>query len=250
LSNWIDLIDINFDVRSDAHGKDPDKASATLRQYHKLLWSKTLPGGQFFMLDDTAENTYLYHNSDLGEFPLSSDSIIHTYRHWKRTKSIIEQVPVYEMDYFYTLAYTVGGFIIFPGNRINNLPTLNQERGTNKKINDRIDLTLECIRLFYRNEQSPLFETIARYESFFLLFENFRYYCEYFLLQDLVACDFSSVNFFLPFTGFEYNPLPKTLEEYSAYRVNNINFLVNRNERIQNYSFTCKNHEIEKVEKK
>jgi len=229
-------IDITFDVRSDSHGQDPDSASKTLRQYHKLLWSKRLPGGYFFALDDSREKTYLYHKSNLGEFFLSSDSIIHTYRHWKRTKSIIEEVPLDEMCQFYNLAYTVGGFIIFPGNRVDGLPTLNQERGTNKKINDRIDLTVECIRLFYCNETSPLYDTISRYKDFFLLFENFKNYCEYFLLQDLVSNDFSSVNFFLPFNGFENNPLPQTINDYSEYRITNMKFLNDRNKRIHEYS--------------
>ena len=35
-------------------GKDPDVCSPTLRQYHKLLWSKALPGGRPFDLDDTS----------------------------------------------------------------------------------------------------------------------------------------------------------------------------------------------------
>ena len=38
------LIDITFDFRSDTPPeKDPDKYSATLPSYHKLLWSKSLP---------------------------------------------------------------------------------------------------------------------------------------------------------------------------------------------------------------
>ena len=39
------LIDTTFDVRTDAGGRDPDRYSATLRRYHRLLWSKPLPGG-------------------------------------------------------------------------------------------------------------------------------------------------------------------------------------------------------------
>ena len=38
-------IDIAFDFRTDAGGKDPDAYSPTLRRYHRLLWSKRLPGG-------------------------------------------------------------------------------------------------------------------------------------------------------------------------------------------------------------
>ena len=39
------LIDTSFDFRTDASGKDPDAYSPTLRQYHRLLWSKPLPSG-------------------------------------------------------------------------------------------------------------------------------------------------------------------------------------------------------------
>src|SRR5919106_292969 len=46
------LIDTSFDFRTDASGKDPDACSPTLRQCHKLLWSKALPDGRLFDLDD------------------------------------------------------------------------------------------------------------------------------------------------------------------------------------------------------
>ena len=40
------LIDTSFDFRTDTPvGQDPDAYSPTLRQYHKLLWSKALPSG-------------------------------------------------------------------------------------------------------------------------------------------------------------------------------------------------------------
>ncbi|MFW6020332.1 MAG: DUF6994 family protein, partial [Bacteroidales bacterium] len=39
-------IDITFNVYKDANGGDPDSASPTLRSYHKILWSKSLPNGQ------------------------------------------------------------------------------------------------------------------------------------------------------------------------------------------------------------
>ena len=232
----IKLVDITFDVRTDSNGKDPDNSSITLRQYHKILWSKHLPGGKLFDLDDRTSGVYLYHKSELGEFNLSSDSIIHTYFKWKRTQHIIKQIPNEEMSHFYNLAHTIGGYLVFPRNKINQLPTINQERGTNKKINDRIDLTLECIRRFYVDEMSPMTDTIERYKVYFELFSNFKCYCEYFFLQDLVSEDFSKINFFLPFDNFETNPLPKDLDEYNEYRVANIDFLCRRNKRIDDYS--------------
>ena len=179
---------------------------------------------------------YLDHKSDLGLFHLTSDAFIHTYSSWKRTQDLIKQIPKNEIEYFQYISYTIGGCILFPGNRINGLSTMNQERGTNKYINDRMDLTLECIKRYYNNEKSPLFETIERYNDFFQLFESFKGYCEYFLLQDLTLENCSKINFFLPFEDFIFNILPKTTDEYYIYKRNSIEFLEKRNKRIVEYN--------------
>ena len=50
------------------------------------------------------------------------------------------------------------------------------------KINDRFDLTLECIRRYYLNEDSPLKETFIRYSDF-LLFKNFKGYIDFFFCR-------------------------------------------------------------------
>ena len=48
-----EAIDITFDFRSDTPpGRDPDTSSPTLRSYHRALWSKHLPSGEQFNLDD------------------------------------------------------------------------------------------------------------------------------------------------------------------------------------------------------
>ena len=71
------MIDTNYDVYSDTpKGRDPDSHSPTLRKYHQLLWSKELPSGNIFKLTDKVPRK-LHHNSDLGEFLISSDSIGH-----------------------------------------------------------------------------------------------------------------------------------------------------------------------------
>lgn len=240
----VNPINVTFDFRDDSKGKDPDSFSDTLRKYHKLLWSKNLPNGKYFDLDNANSEAYLYHKSELGEYFLSSDSIIHTYFKWKRTQNIISGIPSKEMEYFYNLAYTIGGFIVFPGNRVNGLQTINQEKGFNKKINDRIDLTLECIRLFYINKCSPLFDVIKRYCDFFSLFGDFQGYCEYFLLQDLVKDDFTKVKFFIPFEGFFANPLPQSVKEYRQFKSNNIRFLRKRNKRIKTYTKQTFNNDL------
>jgi len=229
-------IDTSFDVRTDSKGRDPDSSSNTLKQYHKTLWSKELPSGKLFKLDDNNNNAYLYHKSELGEFFLASDSIIHTYFKWKRTQHIITQIPEEEMTIFYNLAHTVGGYIIFPGNKVDGQNTMNQARGVNSAINDRIDLTLECIRRHYIHETSPLADTISRYSDFFDLFLDFKGYCEFFLLQDLVTTDFAKIKYFLPFTGFSANPIPKSVDEYQTYMQKNIEFLMSRNRRVSAYN--------------
>ena len=49
--------------------------------------------------------------------------------------------------------------------------TTNVSRGINPSIKDTFDLTLECIRRFYLNENSPLSHTLRRYSLFFSLFQ-------------------------------------------------------------------------------
>ena len=234
-------IDITFDFRSESNGKDADSHSKTLKQYHKFLWSKKLPNGKEFILTDNKPNAYLYHKSDLGEYCLSSDSFIHPYDYWKRMKDLINQIPKENIKIFDHISNTIGSIIIFPSNRINGLYTMNQERGTNKYINDRFDLTLECIRRYFNNENSPLFDTIKRYCNFFHLFDNFKGYCEYFLLQELVEDNYTKIKFFLPFNDFIYNILPKDVDEYNEYMKNSIEFVVNRNNRIIKYLNTIQN---------
>src|SRR5690242_21212763 len=105
------LIDTTFDVRTDARGKDPDSHSATLRRYHRLLWSKPLPSGAPFDLD-----AKLHHESELGEFWLASDAITHTYTRWMRPArlvSVVQDVPAEETTAFYDLGHTVGGYLVF-----------------------------------------------------------------------------------------------------------------------------------------
>ena len=165
-------------------GKDPDSYSPTLRSYHKILWSKKLPIGMMFDLDIETRQL-LHHKSDLGELFLSSDAVGHTYKNIQSISHIINKIPSEEIDSFYSLCSTIGAYIIYPSKRVNNQMTINGARGTNVKIKDRFDLTLECIRCHYINEKSPLSDTLQRYSSFFNLFENFQGYIDFFLLQDL-----------------------------------------------------------------
>ncbi|MDQ9171695.1 hypothetical protein Q8A64_14875 [Oxalobacteraceae bacterium R-40] len=229
-------IDIKFDFRSDTPpGKDPDAHSTTLRRYHKHLWNKALPCGKIFTLEYGPRNCLL-HRSDLGQFFLSSDSAIPTYTKWRIISAIIDQIPYVEREEFIRLSYTIGGMILFPKNRIGKENTINGARGFHPLIKDRFDLTVECIRRFYLGEASPLADTLARYADFFRLFKNFRGYVEFFLLQDMVSEDYSSVKFFIPFSEFNTAPLPSNLATYLDYRERASLFIESRNQRILKYS--------------
>ena len=226
------MIDINFNFYSDTpEGKDPDSYSPTLCNYHKILWSKPLPNGISFDLD-TETKMLLHHKSELGEFFLSSDAIGHTYKNIQNMSHIINKIPSDEIDSFYALCSTIGAYIIYPSKRVGKKMTINGARGTNGKIKDRFDLTLECIRRHYLKEESPLSDTLERYGSFFKLFDNFKGYVDFFLLQDLVSEDYSSIKYLISFDSFGSSPLPRDIDEYILYKKNMTNFVASRNQRI------------------
>lgn len=226
-------IDITFDMYSDTpEGGDPDASSPTLRSYHKHLWSKPLPNGVIFNLSDDGPKPNLYHQSELGNFRLSSDAITHSYRNTKRMAHIINQIPDRDSEILLRSGSTIGSYILFPSNRINGHMTINGARGVNSKIFDRFDLTLECIRRHYLGQLSPLSAVLQRYEDFFQLFESFQGYVDFFLLQDLVTHDYRGVKFLLPFEGFNGSPLPRDVDEYFTYRNNALEFIQCRNQRI------------------
>lgn len=223
-------IDITFDFRRDTpDGKDPDTYSKTLRRYHKLLWSKWLPSGEFFELDDATPGCYLHHKSAVGEFWLASDAVIPTFQWNVQIKRLISAE---ELAAFNAVGYTIGGMMVFPGKQIDGKWTINQARGCTRQIGDRFDLTLECIRRHYNNDDSPLSDVLMRYAAFFDLFQDFRGYVDFFLLQDLVVTDGSAVRIASPFDDFRGSPIPASVEEYRAYKNAAIAFVEARNQRI------------------
>jgi hypothetical protein len=228
--------DPTFDFRTEAgRGEDPDSTSPTLKAYHKLLWSKPLPSGDSFDLDDTTPHAYLHHLSTRGEFYLTSDSASPTWISWRKMAHIVALIPEWEGEQFRTVAHQMGDKMLFPGKQIDGKQTINQERGSTSQIADRLDLTLECIRLHYLGEASPLADALIRYWDFFALFEDFHRYTDFFLLQDLVSEDSSAVKFLIPFADFGTSPLPPTVEVYQDYRRNAIRFVEARNRRMAEY---------------
>lgn len=238
-------IDITHDFEGDyVKGIDPDGQSEVLCHWHKKLWEKVLPYNKGFFTLEIKRSSYFYlhHNSNLGEFFLTSDAIINEYHDYhksgrhKKMQSIISQIPKEDFKRFCHTITTIGGYIIFP---IKIRPTINQARGFDPKISDRFDLTLECIRLYYENKIdvsiNPLGETIGRYGSFFKLFTDFKGYCAFFFLQDLTLDNYSKINFFLPFTGFSQNAKPSSVEEYNIFKNKSMDFISKRNNRIEQY---------------
>ena len=158
--------------------------------------------------------------------------MIATFIRYTATAQIIEQIPQAEHDEFDRLGYTMGGMMVFPGNQVDRKPTINAARGFNRKISDRMDLTLECVRRYYRRESSPLALVLGRYAGFFALFEDFQGYVDFFLLQDLVSSDYEAVRFFMPFTDFSPPAIPRDLAAYREFRRLSIKFTEARNRRI------------------
>ena len=137
-----------------------------------------------------------------------------------------------ENEAFRTIAYTIGAMMVFPGNRIDRKPTINGARGMTRSISDRFDLTVECIRRHYLDQESPLAATLSRYADFFALFGDFRGYVSFFLLDDLVTAD-ADVKFFMPFDDFRPPSVPKDFVTYKEYRRRSIDFIEARNHRIE-----------------
>lgn len=218
------IIDISFDFRIDAKGKDPDVWSPTLKAYQRVLYSKPLPNGEVMLLDESLQ---------WKGFRFGSDSILHSFASWKNYQHIISRIDEGVLSEYRANNYFIGGEIIFPSYRVPGVMTINQARGCNHRIRDRIDLTLECIRRYYLGEDSPLYRCLCGYKPFFDLFVDFKGYVDFFFLQDLVTEDYSEVKFLTWFDGFKSSfPLPRTVEEYEAYIGRMVQFSKMRNERI------------------
>lgn len=227
------MIDTTFDFRAEAGTKDSDSASPTLRSYHRILWSKSLPsGGELSLREDPKK--YLVAITPVGEIRLTSDSITNSMAGHKALHHIISKVPDGLVEEVKSLGSTIGSRIVFPGNQIDGGKTINVLRGFNANIRDRFDLTLECIRRHYSFEQSVLSSVLSRYEQFFSLFERFESYVEFFFLQDLV--NRGKIRFLTdidwPYAG---GPYPQTVKEYELYASRTNEFVVNRNKRIANW---------------
>lgn len=226
-------LDTRFDFRRDTPaGKDPDSWSPTLRRYHKVLWNRELPSGQLLALRDDVPKRYLSHDSNLGSFAFSSDSVIPTYLGWKRMGPIVSRAPFWKTQRIQRECYTIGGMMIWPSTTVPGAGTINGMRGLNLKIADRFDLTLECVRRHYSGGESPLSAVLEANDSFFDLFGTFGGFVDFFLLQDLLEPERNAIRFMTDFDDFEGVGLPKDLLSYKVYMNNAQTFVRARNRRI------------------
>ncbi|ASY16784.1 DUF6994 family protein [Candidatus Planktophila versatilis] len=230
-------IDTSFDFRSDSNGKDPDAYSPTLRSYHRFLWSKQLPIGERFEIEEI--NSTLIYRFNMQTLKFGSDSISNSYIGTKKIAHLNSQINQAEFEEFRDKGSTIGGYLIFPSEREGGGMTINGARGFNRKIADRFDLTLECIRLHYQRLEHPLENTFGSpiNNFFFSLFKDFQGYVDFFLLQDLVDNSYERVNFFTAAkNAFAGSPIPDTAAEYREYKMGTLEFVRRRNQRIREWS--------------
>lgn len=241
-------IDVSFDFTSDtpnfwkgfwdrkdglgAGGADPDAKSQTMRDYHQFLWSKPLPNGEVMELEQSSKYYMRYKDLYFG-----SDSITATFRYYRNRElldKVAQVVPDYKAfveNYLHEL-YQIGGEMLLPSFSW----CLNQARGCSRRICDRWDLTLECIKRYYEGTQSPLTKCLEKpaNRQFFSLFVDFRGFVDFFFLQDLVDEDYN-VKFWYDTPLFQVDPMPDNVEDYLHFVQTQLTFVKDRNRRIQEY---------------
>jgi hypothetical protein len=243
------MVDISYDFRCEIPLRgDPDRDSLTLRRYHQLLWSKPTPNGTALHLADRQDGPFLHpgypSKATNAEIDLwSSDAIVNSWVHWVRSSmaDIIRKVPKPFIDEYYARTCTIGSYMMWPCNQIRGMPSINQARGTDTaRIADRIDLTLECVRLYYAGQPSPLNDfdgdTLSRYSDFFELFVDFKGFVDFWLLQDLVSSDYERVEFLLPFESFSHPAVPSDVEAWTRFTGVSMIFCAARNARIHHWA--------------
>ncbi|MBR2286081.1 MAG: hypothetical protein IJ866_01320 [Alphaproteobacteria bacterium] len=231
---------------TDNSDNDPDLKSRLLRRYHFLLWNnKDLPNGKPFKLTESPfmENYLCYNGDDTKR--LGADTIVNLYTH-HNNRFIMPILTKLEKDRNYQKrkntyihkSYTIGGNLIFP----KDPKSVNQSRGNIYVLADRIDLTMECIRIWYedKNTPTPLTNVLSADAWFFNLFGTFEEYIDFFLLQDLVKKKRGkyAVKIFLRrntkdderFAGY-----PSNVREWRVLARKEMAFLKQRNRRIKKY---------------
>ena len=101
-------------------------------------------------------------------------------------QAIIGKLPPADIVALNTITYTIGGMVLWRGNQVDRKWTINQARGCLRRIADRFDLTVECVRRHYQGDsRHPLADDSAATETV-STFRYFAGYVDFWLLDDLV----------------------------------------------------------------
>ncbi|MEI7779949.1 MAG: hypothetical protein WCJ42_11050 [Actinomycetes bacterium] len=240
---------------------DPDSHSKRLRHWHQVLWSKESDrGGRLSLQPEGYGLRDLVHNVFL-----KSDAAVPVWERYREVKGLLSETELLigarDLGSIHDLGwrlYDMGGMVLFPGAQLTRgLWTINQAKGcTRLLIADRLDLTLECIRVYYeflRNDSgqgsdlpngydlvNPLGSVLHRYRSFFEIFGSFDGYVGFWLLDDLVVEGEAGlrVDLLLPRAtpdAYDFQrevALPSDADQYCAYLVAADEFIAKRNRRM------------------
>lgn len=230
--------------------EDPDGVHSRLRESHRLLWSKPLPGGQVLELSSRRWSDYLKVEGLPGGWTVGSDNFATT--HANALPTLSRGLDRFTDGHLCDLC-TIGGYIVFPNQLAQQLPTsanlvarrwsVNQARGMEPRISDRFDLTLEAIRLFYQGTvlrtANPIGDVLEAYRWWFDLFgvgaDGFLEFADFFFLTPMLDSEGRVKSFGSLGLSFE-RALPKDDEAaYRAYIADELAFVRRRNELIEHW---------------
>ena len=167
------------------------------------------------MLIDTS---FDFRTAEVGEFVLCSDTVIPSFTRWVSLRRITELFTEEENEAFRTIGYTIGGMMVFPGNRIDR-----------RRPSTALAGAIGRSRTGSISRSSPFFGTILSSAALSARrwpgTASFSHYSRtskgtsnFFMLQDLVTKDCSEVRFFMPFDDFNLPAVPTDRDTYKEYR--------------------------------
>jgi hypothetical protein len=228
--------------------RDPDEVNPQLREAHRLLWSKPPRRGEVLVLSAHKWSDYLKVVSTPDGWTVGSDNFATA--HANALRPFAEGLDGFADGHLCEFC-TVGGYIVFPNQLAQQLPTsinstarrwsVNQARGMERQISDRFDLTLEAIRLFYdgtlHRSENPIGDVLEAYGWWFDLFgkgvDGLLAYANFFFLTPMLDAQ-GRVKPFEPLTLAFDHALPKNDETaYRAYIAAQVDFVRRRNEHVQ-----------------
>jgi hypothetical protein len=186
---------------------DPDARNQELRESHRILWSRSR-GGISWDFQQTSWYLQAARPSpgEPAQWSVGSDQWATMHRNAlpelaSRFSRVDFTNPKDPAGHVHAKC-SIGGYLVFPNGRDHKRPreprarkwTINQARGCDRRISDRIDLTLEAIRLYFDGiidrDANPLGDVLDGYGWFFDRFgrgaDGFNQYIEFFFLQPLV----------------------------------------------------------------